>query len=198
MAGQIEEARLELGRAAALNEEFGLRFRRATQGFVAAQIELSAGDHAAAEQELRASSNALTEYGAATSATTHLALLAEILCSRGSFDEAERVARRVAADAAADDLLAQVLWRTALARTVVRRGAAGASRALADEALALCDGMEFPFLQVTALAAAADVDGETGDQVSRLDRLEIARAVADAKGNVVERARLDLLTLGAT
>src|SRR5262249_1969816 len=116
----------------------------------------------------------------------------------GGWDEAERVARRVAADAAADDLLAQVLWRTALARTVVRRGAAGASRALADEALALCDGMEFPFLQVTALAAAADVDGETGDQVSRLDRLEIARAVADAKGNVVERARLDLLTLGAT
>ena len=197
MRGRIDDARTELGRAAALNEEFGLRFRRAAQGFIAAQIELAAGDLVAAEQVLRASSNALAEYGAVTSATTHVALLAEVLCRRGSFDQAEKEARRVAADAAADDLLAQVLWRTTLARTLAHRGAAGEARVLVDEALALCDGIEFPFLQVAALAVAAEVDGETGDQASRLRLLEDARAVADAKGNSAEAARLDLLTRSA-
>ena len=198
MTGRLDEARAELGRAAALNEEFGLRFRRAAQGFVGAQIELAAGDLAAAEAELRKSSSALAAYGAATSATTHAALLAEVLCSRGSLDEAEEEARRVAADAAAGDLLAQVLWRTALARTLARRGAASEARGLVDQALALCEETEFPFLQVVALAAAAEVDGETGEETSRLHLLERARAVADAKGNVVERARLDLLTVGAS
>ncbi|HUK98524.1 MAG TPA: adenylate/guanylate cyclase domain-containing protein [Gaiellaceae bacterium] len=197
MVGRIDEARVELGRAAALNEEFGLRFRRAAQGFVAAQIELAAGDLAAAEQELRASSAALADYGAATSATTHLALLAEVLCRRERFDEAEQQALRVAADASADDLLAQVLWRAALARTLADRGAAGEARQTVGQALALCRGIEFPFLQGVALTAAAEVDGTAGDHASRLRRLEEARAVADAKGNVAERARLDLLTVGA-
>jgi ATP/maltotriose-dependent transcriptional regulator MalT len=120
------------------------------------------------------------------------------LCSRESFDQAEKEARRVAADAAADDLLAQVLWRTTLARALAHRGAGGEARGLVEQALALCDGVEFPFLQIVALTAAAEVDRETGDQASRLHRLEDARAVADAKRNIVERARLDLLTLGAT
>jgi len=198
MSGRIDEARAELGRAAALNEEFGLRFRRATQGFVAAQIELAAGDLVAAERELRVSSDALSDYGAATSATTHVALLAEVLCRGGSFDQADEEASRVAASAAADDLLAQVLWRTAHARALAQKGAADEARRLANEALALCDGIEFPFLQVVALAAAAEVDGETGDPRSRSQLLDAARAIADAKGNIVERARLDLLTLGAT
>ena len=190
MTGRIDEARAELGRAAALNEEFGLRFRRATQGFVAAQIELTARNLDAAEQELRASAKALADYGAGTSATTHAALLADVLCSRGSFDEAETEARRVAADAAADDLVAQVLWRTALGRTLAHRGATSEARELVDQALALCDGMQFPFLQVAALTAAAEVHGAAGDEASRLHLLEVARAVADAKGNVVERSRL--------
>jgi hypothetical protein len=51
---------------------------------------------------------------------------------------------------------------------------------------------------VVALAAAADVYGRTGGEATRLRLLEEARAVADAKGNIADRARLDLLTLGAT
>ena len=196
MTGRLEEGRAELGRAAAVNEEFGLRFRRASQGFVAAQVELDAGEVAAAEQELRASSRALAEYGAATSATTHAALLAEVLCARGSLDEAEEEARKVAADAAPDDRLAQVLWRSALARTLARHGDRSEATELTDEALALCDGMEFPFLQVVALTAAAEVRGEAGDEASRLQLLDQARAVVDAKGNLAARARLDLMTQG--
>jgi ATP/maltotriose-dependent transcriptional regulator MalT len=197
MTGRIEDARAELARAAALNEEFGLRFRRAAQGFVAAQIELAAGDLPAAERELRSSSSALAAYGAATSATTHAALLAEVLCARGVFDQAEIEARRVAAEAAGGDLLAQVLWRTSLARALAHRGAGGEAHALVGQAATLCDGIEFPFLQAVALAAAAEVAGENGDQASRLHLLEEARAVAEAKGNLPEEARLERLTRSA-
>ena len=187
MAGEIDQAHTELGRAAALNEEFGLRFRRATQGFVAAQIELSAGELEAAERELRASSRALADYGAATSATTHRALLAGVLCGRGRLDEAEEEARGVAAEAVESDILTQVLWRTALARTLARRGAAREAREAADQALALCEGTEFPFLQVVALSAAAEV---SSDAVLRRRLLKDAQAVADAKGDVAARERL--------
>jgi len=195
MAGTVDEARAELGLAAALNEEFGLRFRRATQSFVAAQIELVAGDLEVAERELRASSKALAEYGAATSATTHRALLAEVLCSRGSNDEAEAEARRVAVDAVAGDVLTQVLWRTALARTLARRGDADEAGGLADQALVLCEGIEFPFLQVLAFAAAAEV---STDEATRRRLLDDARAVLDAKRNVAWRARLDLSAVAAS
>ena len=193
MAGEIDQARTELGRAAALNEEFGLRFRRATQGFVGAQIELAAGDLEAAERELRTSSSALADYGAATSATTHKALLAGVLCSRGSLEEAEEQAREVAADAVADDVLTQVLWRTALAQTRSQRGAAEEAQELARRALVLCEGIEFPFLQVVALSVAADVSSHDETRRRLLDE---ARAVADAKGDVAMRTRLDLPAVG--
>jgi shikimate kinase len=94
----------------------------------------------------------------------------------------------------AGDLITQVLWRTALARVLVHRGARSEARELADEASALCDGVEFPFLQVVALAAAAEVAGACGDQPSRLRLLEDARAVAEAKGKVAEGAPHGLLT----
>ena len=96
LRGDIEGARRLFRDAAATYEEFGMRFRRATQSFVGAQIELLAGDGAAAERELRASSAAFDEIGAATSAPTHRALLAEVVARLGRLEEAEELAQRVA------------------------------------------------------------------------------------------------------
>jgi class 3 adenylate cyclase/tetratricopeptide (TPR) repeat protein len=183
MRGDIEEARRTYRDAAATNEEFGLRFRRATQAFVGAQIELLAGDLAAAERELRGSSTAFDEIGAATSATTHRALLAVVLARRGAIDEAEELARRVAADAPDHDLIAHVLWRCALAQS-----RAGDARTLAPEAQRLLARAEFPWLSVvvlTAAVAATDDDAE----VERL--LFEARAIAAAKGDRAGVAQLD-------
>ncbi len=55
LSGDLDGARRMFKDAAATYEEFGLRFRRATQSFVGAQIELLAGDIEAAEWQLRAS-----------------------------------------------------------------------------------------------------------------------------------------------
>src|SRR6266576_4749032 len=62
LRGDLDQARRMFRDAAATYEEFGLRFRRATQSFVGAQIELLAGDIEAAERHLRASSAAFDEF----------------------------------------------------------------------------------------------------------------------------------------
>ena len=194
MQGRIKEARQLYHDTAATYEEFGLRFRRATQGFVGAQIELLAGNPAGAEQELRASTAAFGDFGAATSATTHRALLAEVLCSLGRLDEAEAEARDVGADAQGDDLVAQVLWRSALARSLTRRGSPDAHEPAA-QSLALSAGVQFPFLRVAALEASAEVEQAGGGSTAAAVLLDEARTLMDAKGNVIEVARIDALAL---
>jgi ATP/maltotriose-dependent transcriptional regulator MalT len=192
LRGDFDEARRVFRDAAATNEEFGLRFRRAQSGFVGAQIELLAGDAAAAEGEVRASSAAFDEIGAATSATTHRALLAEILARRGRLDEAEDLARRVAAASASDDLLTQALWRSALARVRARKGSAREASELAAEAGRLLGGAEFPLLQIITLTAAADAAGAAGEPAEAERLLAQARGIAAAKGAVASLAQLDL------
>jgi class 3 adenylate cyclase len=191
MRGSLEEARSLLRDAAATNEEFGLRFRRATQAFVGAQIELLAGDTAAAERELRASSAAFDEFGAATSATTHRALLAEVLARAGRGEQVEELTRRVAAEAPDHDLVTQVLWRCALARVRAREGAAQEALDLTAAARRRLVAAEFPQLEIAALRASAEAAAAAGASAEAERLLNDARKVAEAKGDVASVAQLD-------
>ena len=190
MRGDFEEARSLYRDAAATYEEFGLRFRRATQSFVGAQIELLAGDATAAERELRASSGAFDEIGAATSATTHRALLAEVVARVGRLDEAEELAQQLAAEAPSEDLIAQVLWRSALARVRAREGSAKEAAELATEARRLLAEAEFPQLSIAALTAAAEAATAGQDSAEAERLLAEARRIAEAKGAVASLAQL--------
>jgi class 3 adenylate cyclase len=191
LRGDIDGARRLFRDAAATYEEFGLRFRRASQSFVGAQIELLAGDVSAAEQELRASTSAFAEIGAATSAATHRAFLAEVVVRLGRLDEAEALAQQVAAEAAAEDVITQVLWRCALARVRAREGSPPRALQLADEARSLLAHAEFPQLSIRTLTAAAEAAGAADDrgEVERL--LAEARTIAEAKGAIASIAQLE-------
>jgi hypothetical protein len=189
LRGDLDGARRMFRDAAATYEEFGLRFRRATQSFVGAQIELLAGDLEAAERHLRASSAAFDEIGAATSATTHRALLAEIVARRGG-EEAEALARQVDAEALSHDLIAQVLWRCALARVRAREGSAQEAGELASEARLLVADAEFPQLKIAVLTVAAEVAAADGDDAEAERLLAEARQAAEAKGAVASLAQL--------
>jgi tetratricopeptide (TPR) repeat protein len=191
MRGDFDEARRVFRDSGATYEEFGLRFRRATQAFVGAHIELLAGNLTAAEGQLRASSAAFDEIGAATSATTHRALLADILARLGQLEEAEELARRVAAEAPDHDLLAQVLWRGAVARVRARAGSAEEGVKLATEARRVLADAEFPQLAIGALTAGAEAAAaaDDGDEAERL--LQEARQIAEAKGAVANLAQLE-------
>jgi class 3 adenylate cyclase len=193
MTGSIEEARRVYADAAATYEEFGLPFRRASQAFVGARIEQLAGNLAGAERELRESSAALAEYGASSTAATHLAMLADVLCSLGELGEAQALADEVSGAAPADDLIPQVLWRAVSARVLARGGAAAEASTHAEEALRLSDEAEFPYVRVAALTAAAEVDAARGHAADAAARLDLARRLLVEKGNVVEQERIELL-----
>ena len=191
LRGDIDEAHRVFRDAAATYEEFGLRFRRATQSFVGAQIELLAGDVTAAERELRASSAAFDEIGAATSATTHRALLAEVVVRLGRLAEAEELAQRVAAEATPDDLIAHVLWRCALARVRAREGSASKAVELATEARSLLADSEFPLLAIATLTAAAEAAGAADESAEAERLLAEARKIAEGKGALASIAQLE-------
>ncbi len=191
LRGDFDEARSLFRDAAATYEEFGLRFRRATQSFVGAQIELLAGDVAAAERELRASSAALDEIGAATSATTHRALLAEVVVRLGRLEEGEELAQRAAAEAPTHDLITHVLWRSTLARVRAREGSAQEAVELATEARRLIAEAEFPQLAITAFTAAAEAASAADDGAESERLLTQARQIAEAKGAVASLVLLE-------
>jgi class 3 adenylate cyclase/uncharacterized protein (DUF1778 family) len=191
LRGDFDEARRRYRDATATSEEFGLRFRRATQSFVGAQIELLAGDVVAAERELRASSAAFDDIGASTSATTHRALLAEVVARLGHLGQAEELAHQVAAEATPYDLLAHVLWRCTLTRVRAREGAAAEAGELAAEARRLLAEAEFPQLRITALTAAAEA-AAAADDSAEVERLQAeARTIAGAKGATASLAQLE-------
>ena len=191
MRGDFDEARRMFRDAAATCEEFGLRFRRATQSFVGAQIELLAGDVSAAERELRASSSAFDEIGAATSATTHRALLAEVVARLGRLEEAEELSQRVAAETPRQDLLTNVLWRCVLARVRAREGSAEEAVALATDARSLLGSAEFPQLAIAALTAAAEAAAAADESAEAELFLAEARTIAEAKGAAASLAQLE-------
>ena len=149
------------------------------------------GDVTAAEQQLRASSGAFDEIGAATSATTHRAFLAEVVVRLGRLEEAEELAQQVAAEAARDEVITQVLWRCALARIRAREGSPGEALELAAEARSLLPHAEFPQLSIRTLTAAAEASAaaDDGAEVERL--LAEARKIAEAKGAVASLAQLE-------
>jgi DNA-binding SARP family transcriptional activator/class 3 adenylate cyclase len=191
MQGAFADARRVYADAVATNEELALRLRRASHRYVAAQIELLAGDTSAAEQELRASTAALRELGARNFEATHAAFHADVLCTLGHGDEAEALARGLAGSAPADDLIPQVLRRTALARVLARRNELQEARELATEALVLTEGIEFPDLRVAALAAAAEVETGQGRPEPARGLLAEARRIMEAKGNLAAVRALD-------
>jgi class 3 adenylate cyclase len=191
MRGDFEEARRLFGDAAATYEEFGLRFRRANQSFVGAQIELLAGDTAAAERHLRASAAAFDEIGAATSATTHRALLAEVVARLGRLQEAAELAQQVAVEAPSDDLIAQVLSRSALTRVRAAQASTHEAVELATEARRLLADAEFPQLAIVALTAGAEAAAAAGNGPEAERLLAEARQIAEAKGAIANFAQLD-------
>jgi hypothetical protein len=150
---------------------------------------LLAGDVPAAERELRTSTAAFEEIGATTSATTHRALLAEVV-SRLGHQDAEELVRRVAAEAPNHDLIAHVLWRCALARIRARDGAAQEAIELATAARELLREAEFPQLGIAALTAAAEAAVAADDTAEAERLLAEARKIAEAKGAVANFSQL--------
>ena len=191
MQGRLDDARRIYAGAVATYEELDLRIRLATRGLVGAQIELQAGDTAAAEQELRSCAEMCDAFGVRGFAAVLRARLADLLCTRGCLAEAQALARELSESAPPDELFAQVLWRCALARVHARRDEFEDAERLAGEALRLTESVECPDLRVAALTAAAELEVTRGRSPEAGQLLEEARSIMEAKGNLVALRSLE-------
>ena len=123
MEGRFAEARELYADSIAVYQEFGLRFRRAARSIVGAQIESFAGDLAAAEQR---ATHELRDAGG--DGRERRSLGACRAADRSSLSAGPRRRGRAVQwrsqreTAAETDVMPQVLWRRALARTTIHRG----------------------------------------------------------------------------
>jgi tetratricopeptide (TPR) repeat protein len=182
MRGRFAEAAKLYGRTRELLEDVGLNLLLASIQMYAGLAELIAGDHAAAERELRLGYDELDRIGERAYLSTTAAFLARAVYGLDRLDEAEELTRISEEAASTDDIASQVVWRGTRAKVLARRGDTGSAE-LAADAVALSRDMDFTNVQADALVDL----GETLRVLNRPDgaAYEEALRLYEQKGNVV-------------
>jgi predicted ATPase/class 3 adenylate cyclase len=191
MSGDFEHARDLLADGTRSISELGLAVWAANNAQETYYVEMLAGNPEAAASTLRDSYATLEEMGERGFLSTIAGFLAQALCAQGEYDEAEHFSRVSEAAAAPDDVMSQVLWRTARAKVQAQRGDAEAAETLAREAVELAEGTELLNTQGDALVDLATVLTATGRREEALVAAEAAAERYEQKGNrpSLERAR---------
>lgn len=187
-ADEIGAARLALDRMREIAERQGQRIVLwASWGQNVGRTELLAGDPERAEQTLRPCYHALHEAGSLAFSSTIAGQLAHALVDLGRLDEATTYAAAARAAAGEADVLSQILWRSALARALAKRGAEQRPLDLVDEAVRLAASTEWPNVIADALLDRARVLESTGR--SGAEVAERADVIYVAKGNLAGHAK---------
>jgi hypothetical protein len=122
MRGEFGTARMLIAEERAALEELGnALWGRVSAATAFGEIEILAGDPAAAERHLREGYNALEEARETGNRSTVAALLAEAADAQGRHAEAERYTRISDETAARDDYASQILWRRVRAMAFARK-----------------------------------------------------------------------------
>jgi class 3 adenylate cyclase/tetratricopeptide (TPR) repeat protein len=176
----------ELGEAAAeIASKLGpSRFAALCSQFLG-QVELLAGDPAAAARWLRWGAGILERMGERGLRSELNANLARALAAQGRDDEALEAATLSGELAVRDDLYTQVERRGPLAMVLARQGRLAEAEELAAEAVAMARDSDMLGMQATALLDLARVlrlDGRAGEAVSLLRE---ALELAERKGHLV-------------
>jgi tetratricopeptide (TPR) repeat protein len=136
-AGRFAEARAACTRSGVIFTRSGAKLEWAAYGIqFAARIEMIAGNHAAAERNLREADEELRAMGERGTRATIVTLLAEIAYAQGRLSEAQRLTEEAEELAGADDFDAQGRWRATRAKLLARRGQHPAAARLAEDAVA--------------------------------------------------------------
>jgi ATP/maltotriose-dependent transcriptional regulator MalT len=197
MRGRFDTARAHVARAQTIHAELGqAAFGHTTGGGVMGEIELLAGDAAAAEQAFRESYDALAGIGDRAYLATRAVQLAEAVHMLGRHDESLSWSRIAEEAAAEDDVPTQFMWRSIQARLFAGSGDAARAEVLAGEAVRLAEATD-------ALWQHAKVVLDLGTVLWQLGRPEDATVAAarslalfDRKGSTVGASRASAL-LGA-
>jgi class 3 adenylate cyclase/tetratricopeptide (TPR) repeat protein len=138
MLGRFDEARAILADARAeLADRGGGIVLAGMTGHESVDLELLAGDPAAAVEFGEEGCRLLDELGEQSLLSTAAGKLAQALYALDRLEEADAWAGRAAELSASDDALTQMLWRQVSAKVLARRGETGEAERLAREAVAV-------------------------------------------------------------
>lgn len=185
--GRFDVARAQIHDAQALAEELSLTTVLAASVLRAAgEVELLAGEPAAAERQLRPACEALenaADWGHFGSVAT---LLAEALCRQGQTEEATRLVELTALRSFPEDIEAQVGWRRVKARLAASCGKIEDAERLAREATALAARTDYLDLHAQTASDLAQVLRLAGKPAEHAIALDQAIRLFEQKGNLVQ------------
>jgi DNA-binding SARP family transcriptional activator/tetratricopeptide (TPR) repeat protein len=190
MQGRFAEARGLIASARTLFDELGqTSTAEANCGAVAGRVELLAGDLAAAEREFRSTCQALERVGNQAYLATGAAELADVLCARGRFDEAEQWCLLASKLAASDDVLTHILWRATRARLLAQRGELDEADTLARAALRRAEETDGLNRRAKVLLDLSEILRVAGRSAEAAEAVEAAVDLFERKRNIVDAKR---------
>src|SRR3954470_3269731 len=195
MRGDLETARALLAEGTRTIEESGLTLWAALNAQETYLVEHLAGTPGAAAETLRRSFATLDEGGERAYLSSIAGFLSHALAAEGEDEAAERFSRESEQAASPDDVLSQVVWRTARAKILARRGELDRAEALAREAVAFAEPTDLLGTRGDALVDLAEVLVRAGRREESLAALGEASQLYRRKGNVTSLARAERLAV---
>jgi DNA-binding SARP family transcriptional activator len=191
-SGEFEQARPLVEETRRALEELGLWVSAASHSIAIAEVELMAGDDAAAERVLRAGFETLDRSDDELSKANVAWRLGLLLARHGRDDEAEPFAR-IAERIPTPGLWVGVWWRVVLAFVEAYRGDSTAALRHIREARAAIASASGPRsrMEADALIACSDVLRSVGRTSEAAALLGEAAAIAEQLGYVVARLRAE-------
>ena len=190
MRGDIALARELLAEGRGKIEQAGLTVWAAVTAQEAYLVESLAGNPGAAIATLRESFATFDQAGERGFLSTIAGFLSHALISQGEDHEAERFSRECEQAAAAEDVLSQVLWRTARAKLRARHGLLEEAEALTRAAVRLSEPTDLLGTRAAALAELADVLELAGMHSEALAALRDSARLYESKGNLTALERV--------
>jgi class 3 adenylate cyclase/tetratricopeptide (TPR) repeat protein len=196
MDGRFAEAREEMEAARHALLELGRTVLAASLSSDAWRIDLLAGDPVAAEAGLRRDMATLEAIGERYFLSTLAAGLAHVLLAQGRDAEADAACRTAEELTADDDVLSQVLWRSARGKIDARAGRLDAAMTMAASAVAKVLETDGTVALADALADEAEVLAAAGRTDDAAERLTEALRLYRLKGERVTSATIEARLAG--
>jgi predicted ATPase/transcriptional regulator with XRE-family HTH domain len=176
--GRFADARQAFARSQAMFTELGAKLEWAMGATHAGgDIELIAGDLAAAEHQLKAGNKVLEAMGEHGFRATVVAKLADLAYGQGRFGDAEQLTQQAQDAAEPGDIDAQARWRATRAKLLARQGQFSTARQLVDQAQALIAPTSWAVLQAEMLVAKAHVAQLAGSYDDAASHLRAAQGI---------------------
>ena len=189
MLGRFDRANALRSRAKASFENLGLLLEQTWASHYFGSLETLVGDLPAAEVELRHGYEVSRRIGETGYLSVTVAILADVVCEQGRYEEAIQLSEEAEGAATADDAIAQVVWRSARGKALARLGHLEAGEALARDALCRIRRTDDINEVAHTLRAVAGILQLAGREDEAREALAEAIELYERKGNVVMAGR---------